>query len=144
MIKGKIDSDLVGYYDSIILVVDIDLLFTVITGKLTRRKNYSINSFNRQLIQYLVTPENSSKYDEIIIAIVDNYDYCKHIVDDILRVPFSSINLGSESNLEQWLKLINPVAYLTTNKRRYYYKKSILVEPVIINNELSLNETLLP
>lgn len=103
-----------------LLVVDVELLFTV-TSRFFGRKKYDLNDYNRRMIIFM--NKFRIDFDEVQVCVVNDYDYCQ-MVAGILRLDYPLTDMQSESNYRQWLGLMNPTQHLATPERRYYNKNS--------------------
>lgn len=133
MIRGNIDFKFTEY-DRDILVVDYELLFSI-TRKFLFIKKFAVNDFNRKVIKYIRNLRKQKNFDIVFVPVLKYRDYADYILNSVLVLDVSVIDIGSEFNYSNWIKSITPKLHLAVQKREYYSKKSLWL------NESSIETT---
>lgn len=133
MMKGSIDFKFTEY-DRDILVIDPELLFTI-NRKFLFIKKFAVSDFNRKVIRYLRNIRKKRGFDIVFVPVFKDRDYSEYVLNSVLVLEVSVIDIGSEFNYSNWIKTITPKLHLSVQKREYYSKKSLWL------NELSIETT---
>jgi len=131
MRKGTIEPDYSDFNNDV-TVIDAELLVSI-KKKYWFIPYFEFSDFNRKVIRYL--RQRSDIHQQVIVGCVTNFKSIEHVINNVLKLPYSIINLHNEKNYEIWLKILRPNIHFAVIQRRYYYKKSVYLTEDILNQK---------
>jgi glutamate racemase len=124
MLNGKIEQS-INSVESDILIVDAELLFTV-KRKWYGKKTYEINNLHRKVVRFLKAQQG--RLDAIVIGCAHDFSFVQDVVNTVLLLPYSVIDLKNERNYKNWLRLQQPKLHLAIKERNYYTRVTMVAE----------------